>query len=163
MLLFGTISLFSQIDGDTVNSTSKNDTCFVSFKEIETDCLCVLPNSYIILSSDSQLKNWIRQNSSNPSCKDYYPDIDINNEVIIGISVRSGGCSSPKVEISVYKVDSLKKLDCKVNIKRRGGCAALYYKIVWIKFKKPPGGYSINVIDSRKRNKLIRIKSCQEY
>ena len=163
ILLFATISLYSQLDGDTVNSTLKNDTCFVPFEEFKTECLCIPQNSYMIIDSDSLLKNIIMKNNIAYNYENYYPDnIDINSELLIGLSVRSSGCLSPEIRIYIFKMDSLKKIECKVNIIRKGGCAALKYRIVWIKFEKPPNGYSIDVVDSRNRNKLIQRKSCYE-
>ncbi len=160
ILFFSPFYSFSQID-ENPTSSGESDTCFVNFEEFETNCLCVLPNSFVVLDSDYLLKDLIKQNSENPNCDNYYPEnIDMDKEVIIGLGIRSGGCGPPKVNISVYKIDSLKKIECNINVIRRGNCLAMFNRIIWIKFDKQPEKFTINVVDNR--NKLIYRKSCFE-
>ena len=160
IIFFSTTNSFSQNDG---NPTFKlgSDTCFVPFEEMEIDCLCIPQNSYMIIESDSILTNMIQENQRNPDCVDYFPDkIDLKKEVLVGFCARNGGCARPEIEISVYKIDSLKKMECNVNIIRKGNCLAMFYKVIWIKFDKPESDFTIKILDVK--NKLTERKSCYE-
>jgi len=159
-LLFFTVDSLSQIEGN-LSYKQDSDTCFIPFEKIETDCICIPFNSYMIIDSDSLLATIIMKDHTIYDCEDYYPDnIDFKNEILIGFCARSAGCTRPEIKISIYKIDSLKKLECKVNVIRRGNCLAMLYKIIWIKFDKPKSDFTINVLNVN--NKLTKRESCIE-
>lgn len=159
-LFLFTIKLFGQTEA-VRTFKPENDTIYIPYEEIQTDCLCLGFNTYIIIDSDTILSKLIQENQDNPNCIGYYPEnYNSEEEILVGIGLRYSGCGPPKIDITTYEISSSKTVEVNVNVHRSGNCLTLAYKFIWIKFNKPNDYNEIHVFDDR--NKLTRKYSCYE-
>ena len=108
----------------------------IDFKEVIIECLDLNSlDKETIIGTNDEYKEIIKNKSPYSNCdSDSHPEIDFNENILIGFIIQAGGCSPPKHKIKVYKSDN--KVVFEVNTSQNGACRMAFQKMVWVTISK---------------------------